>query len=173
MNPHAASLAPRNSDHGEEIRHWPFKTTLGYRYRALFIVRDQVVYSTNVRGTGQQTVPNEEYHSCQAPTEVPLAALPLFDICTNRSSRPQQLLGQRPCHTRRVIKHSAKLHNPRRKLKRPVLQIVFHSSPPFGRVKGEINVTIRPHFTLPSSLFTLRCVGLDGSVCSLAESRIV
>lgn len=60
VNPQAASLAPENRDHEEEIRHWPFKTTQGYRYRALLIVRNQVVYITNVRGTGQQRVTSEE-----------------------------------------------------------------------------------------------------------------
>ena len=53
VNPYSASLAPENSDHEEVIRHWSFKTARGHSYRTLFIIREQVVYITNVRGKGR------------------------------------------------------------------------------------------------------------------------
>lgn len=60
QNASAASLAPENPDHEEEIRQWFFKTPKGRRYRALFIIRDNVVFILNVRGSGEEFVSKDE-----------------------------------------------------------------------------------------------------------------
>lgn len=59
-NPHSAPLAPENVDHQAEIRHFLFKTRHGSRYRLLLTIIDDVVYITNVRGSGQQPVAKDE-----------------------------------------------------------------------------------------------------------------
>jgi len=56
----AAPLAPENDDHDEDVRHWPFKTDHGRRYRLLFIIRENTAYITNVRGYGQKLVTKSE-----------------------------------------------------------------------------------------------------------------
>jgi plasmid stabilization system protein ParE len=50
-------LAPENEDHVEQIRHVVFKTHDGKKYRALFVIRGQRVFITNLRGPGQDLVP--------------------------------------------------------------------------------------------------------------------
>ncbi len=59
-DPQSWSLAPENDDHDEEIHHVVFKTRRGRKYRALFIVRDDVIFVTNLRGPGQDFLPPSE-----------------------------------------------------------------------------------------------------------------
>jgi plasmid stabilization system protein ParE len=54
------SLAPENEDNDEVIRHAVFKTRRGRKYRALFIIREEVVFILHVRGPGQDIMPLEE-----------------------------------------------------------------------------------------------------------------
>ena len=54
--PNSFHFAPENEDHDEEIRQAVFKTRRGLPYRALFIIRGDVVYITNLRGPGQDLV---------------------------------------------------------------------------------------------------------------------
>src|SRR6056297_2721634 len=54
--PETCLLAPENSDHEEEIRHIVFKTRSGRKYRALFVIRGNQVFVTNLRGPGQDLV---------------------------------------------------------------------------------------------------------------------
>ena len=54
--PESCLLAPENSDHEEEIRHIVFKTRSGRKYRALFVIRGNRVFVTNLRGPGQDLV---------------------------------------------------------------------------------------------------------------------
>ena len=53
-------LAPENDDHDEEIRHVIFKTRQGRKYRALFVIRGELVLVVHVRGPGQDVVPPDE-----------------------------------------------------------------------------------------------------------------
>ncbi len=53
-------LAPENDDHDEQIRNLVFKTRRGRPYRTLFVIRENVVFITNVRGPGQDLVPPDE-----------------------------------------------------------------------------------------------------------------
>ncbi|QEG35913.1 type II toxin-antitoxin system RelE/ParE family toxin [Bythopirellula goksoeyrii] len=53
-------LAPENGDHEEEIRHVVFKTRVGKKYRAIFLIREDLVLVTHVRGPGQDLVPRQE-----------------------------------------------------------------------------------------------------------------
>ncbi len=58
--PETCLLAPENSDHEEEIRQIVFKTRSGRKYRALFVIRGNRVFVTNLRGPGQDLVPPDE-----------------------------------------------------------------------------------------------------------------
>ena len=55
--PESCRLAPESEDHEEEIRHIVFKTRQGRKYRALFVIRGNCVFVTNLRGPGQDLVP--------------------------------------------------------------------------------------------------------------------
>lgn len=59
-NPLSSSIAPENDDHAETIRQIIFKTRRGRRYRALFVIRGETVFVTNLRGPGQDFVPAHE-----------------------------------------------------------------------------------------------------------------
>ena len=58
--PETCLLAPENSDHEEDIRQIVFKTRSGRKYRALFVIRGNRVFITNLRGPGQDLVPPDE-----------------------------------------------------------------------------------------------------------------
>jgi len=58
--PETCLLVPENSDHKEEIRQIVFKTRSGRKYRALFVIRGNRVFVTNLRGPGQDLVPPDE-----------------------------------------------------------------------------------------------------------------
>ena len=58
--PETCLLAPENSDHEEDIRQIVFKTRSGRKYRALFVIRGNRVFITNLRGPGQDLVPPGE-----------------------------------------------------------------------------------------------------------------
>jgi len=50
-------IAPESEDHDHEIHHVVFKTRRGKAYRAIFIIQDDLVLITHVRGPGQDIVP--------------------------------------------------------------------------------------------------------------------
>jgi plasmid stabilization system protein ParE len=54
--PHARALAPESEDFGEELRHMLFGTRRGRTYRALFVIRGDLVQILCVRGPGQRPV---------------------------------------------------------------------------------------------------------------------
>ena len=58
--PESCLPAPENADHEEEIRHVVFKTRSGRKYRALFVIRGNQVFVTNLRGSGRDLVPPDE-----------------------------------------------------------------------------------------------------------------
>ena len=58
--PETCLLAPENLDHDEDIRQIVFKTRSGRKYRALFVIRGNRVFITNLRGPGQDLVPPDE-----------------------------------------------------------------------------------------------------------------
>lgn len=49
-------LAPEDIEHPDALYHFVFRTRRGRAYRAIFTIRDQVVYITHVRGPGQDFV---------------------------------------------------------------------------------------------------------------------
>jgi plasmid stabilization system protein ParE len=51
-------LAPESVDHDEEIRQQLFKTRHGLTYRALFLIRGDVVFLLHVQGPGQDILPS-------------------------------------------------------------------------------------------------------------------
>lgn len=59
-NASSCRLAPENDDHDDEIRNLVFNTRRGKKYRALFVIRENVVFVTNVRGPGQDLVAPDE-----------------------------------------------------------------------------------------------------------------
>ena len=56
QNPPAYGRAPESDAFDEPLRLTLFKTRRGRTYRALFVVRDDVVYVLRVRGAGQDIV---------------------------------------------------------------------------------------------------------------------
>lgn len=60
-NPGQFALAPENEDHPEEIWHVLFKTRRGKKYRAIYVIQDDFVAITYLRGPGQDTVPPDEF----------------------------------------------------------------------------------------------------------------
>ena len=58
--PENCLLAPENVDHEEDIRQIVFKTRSGRKYRALFVIRGDRVFVTNLRGPGQDLFPPDE-----------------------------------------------------------------------------------------------------------------
>ena len=54
--PNSCSLAPESSRFPEEVRCMQFGTTRGRAYRALFVVRGDVVHISCVRGPGKKLV---------------------------------------------------------------------------------------------------------------------
>ena len=58
--PESCSFAPENPDHDEDIRQIVFKTRGGRKYRALFVIRGDRVFITNLRGSGQDLLPPED-----------------------------------------------------------------------------------------------------------------
>ena len=52
--------APESADHQDEIRHIVFKTRSGRKYRALYVIRGNRVFVTNIRGPGQDLVPPDQ-----------------------------------------------------------------------------------------------------------------
>lgn len=55
-----ASLAAESDDHREPIRQILFKTRRGRFYRALFVIRGNLVYVIHVRGPGQNLLSVDE-----------------------------------------------------------------------------------------------------------------
>lgn len=55
------TLAPENDDHKDEIHHVVFKTRRGRKYRAIFIIENESVQITHVRGPGQKRVSPDEF----------------------------------------------------------------------------------------------------------------
>ena len=60
MQPEAMGLAPESEDHAEDIRQLPFKTRQGMTYRALFVIRGDLVFVIHLRGPGQDTMSPDE-----------------------------------------------------------------------------------------------------------------
>ena len=104
-----------------------------------------------------------------------LSRLPFFNVGSNRRTRTQKLVRQRPTHPRRSVKHPAHPHHPPRKQKRPLRQIPFHLFPsPFvhlvprkhppprrvpalqhpDRRHSHISPSLRPHIPIHPSPFT-------------------
>ncbi|MEX0819910.1 MAG: type II toxin-antitoxin system RelE/ParE family toxin [Pirellulaceae bacterium] len=54
--PDALELAPESEDHAEDIRQLLFKTGQGLIYRALFVIRDDIVFIIHIRGPGQDVI---------------------------------------------------------------------------------------------------------------------
>lgn len=54
--PHSCGLAPESDDFNDEVRHMLFGTRKGRTYRALFVVRGDLVQILCVRGPGEQPV---------------------------------------------------------------------------------------------------------------------
>jgi plasmid stabilization system protein ParE len=52
----AHGLAPENADHALEIRQIMFRTRRGRDYRALYTIRDHMVFVMHVRAPGQDLV---------------------------------------------------------------------------------------------------------------------
>lgn len=59
-NARQKSLAPENDDHDEVLHHVVFKTRHGRKYRAIFVIRGNLVFVPHVRGPGQDRVPPDE-----------------------------------------------------------------------------------------------------------------
>jgi plasmid stabilization system protein ParE len=59
-HPNLALLAPEDEHHDEDIHNRTFKTRSGRKYRVIFVIRDDVVFVTHVRGAGQGMIPPEE-----------------------------------------------------------------------------------------------------------------
>jgi plasmid stabilization system protein ParE len=57
------ALAPESDAFREPVREIPFKTRKGRKYRALFVIRDDVATIISVRGAGQDLI---------SPDDVPL-----------------------------------------------------------------------------------------------------
>lgn len=59
-----ASLAeaPESDGHDEAIRQILFKTRHGRRYRALFVIREDVAFVLHVRGPGQDLMKLDDLH---------------------------------------------------------------------------------------------------------------
>lgn len=55
------SLAPENNDHDVEIRNVIFSTRRGKKYRAVFVVREDVVFIAHLRGPGQDLVRPQDF----------------------------------------------------------------------------------------------------------------
>ncbi len=53
-------FAPENDEHEDDVRNVVFKTRRGLPYRALFIIRNDVVFITNLRGPSQDLVKPED-----------------------------------------------------------------------------------------------------------------
>ena len=58
--PLSCALAPEDDDFAEEVRHMLFGTKRGRTYRALFVVRGNVVHILCVRGPGEKPVRPED-----------------------------------------------------------------------------------------------------------------
>ena len=61
QNPVNFSLAPEADDVDEPLRQVLFKTRKGHLYRAIFIVRDDIVHVLRIRGEGQDLVEPTEF----------------------------------------------------------------------------------------------------------------
>lgn len=59
-NPEGYSLAPESSLHEEDIRQAVFRTRRGLPYRALFLIRKNVVRVIHLRGPGQDNLSVDE-----------------------------------------------------------------------------------------------------------------
>ena len=59
-SPDRGQLPPENNDHDAEIRHIVFKTRRGRPYRAVFVIRDDMVLVLHVRGPGQDIMRPDE-----------------------------------------------------------------------------------------------------------------
>jgi plasmid stabilization system protein ParE len=59
-SPQSFALAPENDEFDEELRHILFRTRRGRTYRALFVIRGDVVQILCVRGPGQRPVKPED-----------------------------------------------------------------------------------------------------------------
>jgi plasmid stabilization system protein ParE len=58
--PLSCGLAPESGDFAEEVRHMLFSTRRGRTYRALFVVRHDLVRILCVRGPGERPVKPED-----------------------------------------------------------------------------------------------------------------
>ena len=59
-HPESFGVAPEDEDHDETIYQAIFKTRRGLPYRALFVVRDDIVFVIHVRGCGQDRLDPDE-----------------------------------------------------------------------------------------------------------------
>ncbi len=53
QSPESFGFAPEDADHAETIRQAVFKTRHGLPYRALFVMRNDLIFVIHVRGSGQ------------------------------------------------------------------------------------------------------------------------
>jgi plasmid stabilization system protein ParE len=58
--PQSCGLAPESRDFPEEVRQMLFKTRRGRTYRALFVIRGDLVHILCVRGPGERPVKPED-----------------------------------------------------------------------------------------------------------------
>ena len=58
--PLSCGIAPESDDFGEELRHMLFGTKRGRTYRAMFVIRGDVVQILCVRGPGERPVKPED-----------------------------------------------------------------------------------------------------------------
>ncbi len=60
QNPFVAPIASESQELGEEVRHILFRTRVGRKYRALFVVVNDEVRILRIRGAGQPPVTRDD-----------------------------------------------------------------------------------------------------------------
>ncbi len=62
-NPLSCGIAPEADDFPEEVRQMLFRTRQGRTYRALFVIRGDIVHILRVRGPGERPMKPEDVES--------------------------------------------------------------------------------------------------------------